>query len=379
MTLFLNGPVHNGPFTLAGRPGKAAGIRLAEALNQLMGKQPAPHLWNTVTLANDLRHRTVALSRGQWERQELAAKYAPGPAPAAGLLTDTAPQVVALALEICQDLLANGTLAVAHVKVRLCRACDHMTGEVDRACRACTIDAGTRPAIRQLLVHDRPDGRPVLARADFHATRASMPAHLVNLAQSAPQRLLLSRTRACGISLGPLGLDASLVLDPRLGLHLAVLAAAAQRGEDPVMTLTENAAAHIVAYGAPVRRWGGMQLRYALHGRIPYDQHALRRLFEAHRVTEQLQRQFIQWYLPLCAWRERAGIAPARLPALIKFLRRVDLARPARPADEVLAELQRNVEAGDRRWVMDARVLAHALAYRMDVGSATEPPEGETG
>ncbi|GGN44938.1 hypothetical protein GCM10012285_28090 [Streptomyces kronopolitis] len=84
MTLFLNGPVHNGPFTLAGRPGKAAGIRLAEALNQLMGKQPAPHLWNTVTLANDLRHRTVALSRGQWERQELAAKYAPEPAPAAG-------------------------------------------------------------------------------------------------------------------------------------------------------------------------------------------------------------------------------------------------------------------------------------------------------
>ncbi|WP_432003939.1 hypothetical protein [Streptomyces sioyaensis] len=384
MTLFLNGPVQNGPFTLAGRPGKAAGIRLAEALNQLTGTQPAPHLWNTVTLDGDLRHRTAAattlLSRGQWERRELAAKYTPGPAPAAGILTDTAPQVAALALQVCQELLATGTLALAHVKVRLCLACDHMTGEADHACRACTAGAGTRPALRQMLVHDRPDGRPVLERADFHASRASLPAHLVNVAQNAPQRLLLSRTRACGISLGPLGLDDGMVLDPRLGLHLAVLAAAAQRGEDrPVMTLTENAAAHVAAYGAPVRRWGGMQLRYALHGRIPYDEPVLRRLFEAHRVTPRLQDLFTGWYLPLCAWRERAGITPARLPALLKFLRRVDLARPAIPADEVLAELHHSAEAGDRRWVMDARVLAHALAHRTDVGSATEPPEGETG
>ncbi|MGI5262348.1 hypothetical protein [Streptomyces angustmyceticus] len=384
MTLFLNGPVQNGPFTLANRPGKAAGIRLAEALNQLTGTQPAPHLWNTVTLDGDLRHRTAAattpLSRGQWERQELAAKYMPGPPPAAGLLTDTAPQVADLALRVCQELLATGTLALAPVKVRLCLACDHMTGEVDHDCRACTTGAGTRPAVRQLLVHDRPDGRPVLERADFHATRASMPAHLVNIAHNAPRRLLLSRTRACGISLGPLGLDDSMVLDPRLGLHLTVLAAAAQRGEGlPVMTLTEKAAAHVAAYGSPVRRWGGVQLRYALHGRIPYDEPVLRRLFEVHRVTPRLQRLFTEWYLPLCAWRERAGITPARLPALLKFLRRVDLARPEIPADEVLAKLQHSVEAGDRRWVMDARVLAHALAHRTDVGSQAEPPEGETG
>ncbi|MGG7568819.1 hypothetical protein [Streptomyces sirii] len=140
--------------------------------------------------------------------------------------------------------------------------------------------------------------------------------------------------------------------------HLAVLAAAAQRGEDrPVMTITENAAAHVAAYGALVRRWDGMH--------------------EVHRVTLRLQRLFTEWYLPLCAWRERAGITPARLPALLKFLRRVDLARPATPADEVLAELQHSAAAGDRRWVMDVRVLAHALAHRTEVGSATEPPEGE--
>ncbi|MEV7471748.1 hypothetical protein AB0O20_35420 [Streptomyces kronopolitis] len=60
MTLFLNGPVQNGTFTFAGRPGKAAGIRLAEALNLLVDMQPAPHLWNTVTLDGDLRHRTAA-------------------------------------------------------------------------------------------------------------------------------------------------------------------------------------------------------------------------------------------------------------------------------------------------------------------------------
>ncbi|MFF0629424.1 hypothetical protein [Streptomyces sp. NPDC004296] len=182
MTLFLNGPVQNGPFTLAERPGKAAGIRLAEALNQLTGTQPAPHLWNTVTLDGDVRHRAVAghqaLSRGQWERRQLTAKYAPSPPPAAGLLTDTAPPVAALALAVCQELPANGTLALAPVTVRLCRACDHMTGEVevDHGCRACTAGAGTRTATRRLLVHDRPGCRPVLERADFHATRASTPA-----------------------------------------------------------------------------------------------------------------------------------------------------------------------------------------------------------
>ncbi|MFJ5596218.1 hypothetical protein ACIQCG_41640 [Streptomyces noursei] len=270
-----------------------------------------------------------------------------GPAP--GLLTDTAPPVAALALEVCQELLANGTLALAPVTVRLCRACDHMTGEVevDHGCRACTAGAGTRTATRRLLVHDRPGGRPVLEWANFHVTWASTPAHLVNVAHNAPRRLLLSRTRAHGISLSPLGLD-DMVLDPRFGLHLAVLAAAAQRGEDrPVMTLTPNAAANVAVYGAPVRRWGGMQLRYALHGRIPYDEPALRRLFEVHRVTPQLQILFTHWYLPLCVWHERAGIAPARVSSLLKFLRRVDLARPDIPENQVLAELRGSVEAGD--------------------------------
>lgn len=80
--VYFNGPVQNGDFTFAERPGKAAGIRLAEALNTLLGVAPVPHLWNTVTLAGDVRHRRAAdrntISRLQREEQAIAAKYAPG-------------------------------------------------------------------------------------------------------------------------------------------------------------------------------------------------------------------------------------------------------------------------------------------------------------
>ncbi|WP_405437132.1 hypothetical protein [Streptomyces anulatus] len=35
--VYFNGPVQNGDFTLAERPGKATGMRLAEALNAFLG------------------------------------------------------------------------------------------------------------------------------------------------------------------------------------------------------------------------------------------------------------------------------------------------------------------------------------------------------
>ena len=108
-----------GTFTLAGRPGKGAGIRAAEALNTILGVEPVPHLWNTVTLAGDLRHRGApdrdTVSRQEWENRAIAAKYAPGAAPASGVLTDTAPAVAALALETTERLLQEGVLAVARV------------------------------------------------------------------------------------------------------------------------------------------------------------------------------------------------------------------------------------------------------------------------
>ncbi|MFF4323823.1 hypothetical protein [Streptomyces sp. NPDC001568] len=83
--LYFNGPVQNGSFSIAERPGKAAGIRAAEALNSVLGAEPVPHLWNTVTLAGDLRHRDApdrdTLGRQEREERAIAAKYAPGPAP----------------------------------------------------------------------------------------------------------------------------------------------------------------------------------------------------------------------------------------------------------------------------------------------------------
>ncbi|MCZ0983945.1 hypothetical protein O1L60_45105 [Streptomyces diastatochromogenes] len=119
--VYFNGPVQNGDFTLAARPGKAVGIRLAEALNALLGRGPVPHLWNTVTLAGDLRHRGAVgrdgLGRQEREERAMAAKYAPGPSPAAGLRTDCEPAVAALALEMTRTLLADGTLDIRKMPV----------------------------------------------------------------------------------------------------------------------------------------------------------------------------------------------------------------------------------------------------------------------
>jgi hypothetical protein len=380
--LYLNGPVQNGPFTLADRPGKAAGIRLAEALNTVLGHRPAPHLWNTVTLEGDLRHRAAAddgVARAEREARTVAAKYAPGPGPAGGVLTDADPAVAALALEMTERLLADGTLAVEPVAVRLCAGCGHITGPVDHdACRACGHTV-TRPARRRLLVFDRPAGQPALERDDFHAARARTPAHLMNIAQNTPERLVLARTRDHGVSLAPLGLD-GLVLDPRAGLHVAVLAAAAARDAAQVaMTVTENAAANVAAYGAPFRRAGGVRLRYALHGRVPYDAPGLDRLYEVHQVSPDVRELFVHWFLPLCAMRERAGVDAARLPSLLKFLRRAHLARPATPQGDVLDELRDSVASGDMRWVMDVRALAHAMEMRADLsGFVREPEKGAT-
>lgn len=375
--LYVNGPVQNGNFTLAEQPGKAAGIRAAAALNALLGARPVPHLWNTVTLSGDQRQRAVAgpLGRQQREEQAIAAKYAPGEQPRAGVLTDTAPPVAALALEMVDRLLAGGTLTLTPVDVRLCAGCGHLTGLVTHpACRACG-GKRTLPARRRLLVFDRPAGQRVLERADFLAAGARTPAHLLNIAQNTPPRLVLSRTRDHGIGLAPLGLDDGLVLDPRAGLHVAVLAAAAAHGAEQVaMTVTENAAANVAAYGLPFRQ-EGVRLRYALHGRIPYDPALLQRLYEVHRVAPPARDLFAAWFLPLASLRERAGIDAARLPGLLKFCRRAHLARPATPAGDVLADLRRLVEAGDMRWVMDARALAHAIAAHETTRDSSPEPE----
>lgn len=378
--LYLNGPVQNGPFAIAERPGKAAGIRAADALNTLLEAGPAPHLWNTVTLAGDLRHRDApdrdTVVRQEREERAIAAKYAPGTAPAGGVLTDTAPVVAILALEMTERLLQDGVLTVTPVAVHLCTNCGHMTGTVAHACRACGRQ-GSRPHTRKLLVWDRLPGTPVLARDDFHAYRARPPGHLLTIAQNVPERLILSRTRDHGISLTPLGLP-GLVLDPRVGVHIAVLAAATRHGAgQPVMTVTENAAANVAAYGTLFRRYNGTRLRYVLHGRIPYDDTvALQRLCEVHHISPALRELFLTWFLPLCSLYVRAGITAAQLPGLLKFWRRAHLARPDTPGSDVLAELRHRIETGDMRWVMDAQALSQAIPEHPATHGSPEEPEG---
>ncbi|MET8881126.1 hypothetical protein [Streptomyces rubiginosohelvolus] len=377
--VYFNGPVQNGDFTFAERPGKAAGIRLAEALNALLGLDAVPHLWNTVTLAGDLRHHRAAtrstVGRQQREQEALVAKYAPGPTPRGGLRTDADHQVACLALEMTRGLLADGTLTVRDLPVRLCTRCGYMAGAGTAGdCRSCGHGGG-RVARRPLLVFDRTAHGPVLGRDDVHAAGARPPSHLFTIAHHAPQLLVLSRTRDRGVDLAPLGLK-GMVLDPRAGLHVAVLAAAREFGaERPVMTVTENAAANVAAHGAPFRRHGPMRLRYALHGKIPYETAGSDRLYEVHRA-QAVRNLFIDWYLPLCAARERAGISAVRIPALLKLLRRAHLARSATPPGDLLTDLRHRVAAGDMRWVTDVRSLACALADREDTSGPMGPTRG---
>ncbi|MFF3825531.1 hypothetical protein ACFYXN_16940 [Streptomyces griseus] len=376
---YFNGPVQNGDFTLAERPGKATGMRLAEALNALLGRVPVPHLWNTVTLTGDVRQRRAAdrttVDRMQREKEKLVAKYAPGPTPACRLRTDTDHQVVRLAGEMTRGLLADGTLTVRDLPVRLCTRCGHMAGAGTAGdCRSCG-HGGSRVARRSLLVFDRTAHGPVLGRDDVHATGARVPSHLFTVAHHVPRLLVLSRTRSHGVDLAPLGLE-GMVLDPRAGLHVAVLAAAGEFGTGrPVMTVTENAAANVAAYGAPFRRHGPTRLRYLLHGKVSYETAASDRLYEVHRA-QAVKALFTDWYLPLCAARERAGISAVRIPALLKLLRRAHLARPTTPPGDLLTDLRHRVAAGDMRWVTDVRALGCALSDREDTSGPMGPTRG---
>ncbi|BAJ26893.1 MULTISPECIES: hypothetical protein [Kitasatospora] len=366
--LFLNGPVQSGPFTFDARPGKAVGIRLAAALNAILGAPPAPHLWNTATLAGDLRHREAdgsAISRRRFEADLIAGTYPSGQPPAGGVMTDADAEVADLALEVIENNLRVGTLGISRETVPTCRTCGHMTGTGGHPCRACGSTDSRKERAGLHLVAEPARDRPVLDRSDIHASHRRQPKHLQHTAGAAAGRLILSRTRDHGIDLAPLGLH-GLVLDPRAGVHVTVLTAARRHlVETAVMTVTPNAVNHIAAHGRYFREHDGTRLRYALHGHLPYGDLAdLHPLHEAYRAAPEAKDDFAQWFLPLFALTASSGTRSGRLPGLFTYYMRARLARPD-PVDATVLEAVRcSVRAGRTDWVMVGRVLAVVMAGR---------------
>ncbi|MFB7517221.1 hypothetical protein [Streptomyces sp. NPDC056144] len=375
--MFFNGPVQNGDFTFADRPGKATGIHIAEALNAIALNPQAPHLWNTTTLAGDQRHRAQTeqrpVDRTTLETDTIHGKYPPGTFPQSGVLTDADPAVAALAREMIAARLADGALTIRPTTVRVCAHCDHMTGTGPHPCRNCG-NTETRPRTERHLIADRDPDHPVLDTDDFHAHHSRPPRHLMNIAANVPEQLILSRTRSHGIDLAPLGLP-GLVLDPRAALHVTVLAAARSHGADTAaMTTTQNAAAHIAAHGQPFRHFDGTRVRYALHGRVPEgDTSSRQSLYEVHRVSPHVRDLFEYWYLPLCSLREKDQVRPERVAGLVKFLRRACLAQGVAPDPERQAAVREAVRAGDTGWLTDIDLLPHVIPSSQTARGAQRP------
>ncbi|MFE7588026.1 hypothetical protein ACFU6K_01405 [Kitasatospora sp. NPDC057512] len=362
--LFLNGPVQNGPFTFATRPGKAVGIRLAAALNAILGLPPAPHLWNTVTLAGDLRHRQAdgpKIPRQRFEADLIADKYPPGQSPVGGIMTDTDAEVAGLALEMIENNLRAGTLTISRETVPTCRACGHMTGTGGHPCNACgSTDTRERTGLH--LVAELTRDRPVLDRSDIHASHRQQPKHLQNTAGNVARRLILSRIRDHGIDLSPLGLS-DLVLDPRVGIHATVLAAARRhQAEVAVMTITQNAANHIAAHGQHFREHDGTRLQYALHGHLPYDGIAdLQVVYEAYKTSAGTRVAFETWFLPLVCLKEKTATRPQQLPALFKHYMRARTVQPAEADESIISVIRHAVASGNTGWIMNKPDLANMI------------------
>jgi hypothetical protein len=159
-----------------------------------------------------------------------------------------------------------------------------------------------------------------------------------------------------------------LVLGPRTGLHVAVLAAARQlRAEVAVMTTTANAAINIAAHGQPFRTYQDLLLRYALHGHVPYEHiNLLAQLYETHRADTAARVAFETWFLPLYALKAKNGVHAGQLPALFAHFSR---ARPAHPDPVIVHDIRRSVRAGDIDWVMRRLALAHAMTLARDMPS----------
>lgn len=366
--VFLNSPVQNGDFTFSGRPGKVVGIRIASALNHLLGSKPMPHLWNTISLSGDLRYRQsmpepqrVRLSRAEFDAGIIAAKYDQESA-RGGVATDTDDDVRNLALEMITSLLRNGTLKVSLQEILECAHCGHMKGVINYPCRACGC-TGSRSRTLRHLVTERKLNEPALDANRLHAQQRRPPRHLLSIAANVPACLILSRTRDYGMSLDPLGLP-GLVLDPRVSLHLAVLAVALRHNADwAIMTITQNAAANIAAYGRNFLDHDGLRLGYAIHGHVPY--HAIPRLYDGFGeewMDEAARDQFERWFLPLYSLREKSDLQAGQLPAVARYFRRAWLMSGNDAAPDLVRYLRQSVQCGSTEWIMQRNALATAIA-----------------
>ncbi|GHC73500.1 hypothetical protein GCM10007079_07520 [Nocardiopsis terrae] len=154
MVLFLNGPVQNDDFTFRDTPGKAVGVRLASAMNNILGHGEAPHLWNTATLSGDIRYRaqdpSQAPPRAAFEHERLKNKYGPGMPRPSSLVTDADPSVAALALTIVNEQLVNGVLRIGAATVQECAGCGHTVGLGATRCTSCASERLRARSVRHL-------------------------------------------------------------------------------------------------------------------------------------------------------------------------------------------------------------------------------------
>jgi hypothetical protein len=274
--------------------------------------------------------------------------------------------------------LRVGTLAISSETVPTCRSCGHMTGSGTHPCNACgSTDTQDRTGLH--LVAELAKDRPVLDRSDIHASHRQQPKHLRNTAGSVTQRLILSRTRDHGIDLALLGLP-GLVLDPRVGIHIAVLATARRlQADTAVMTITQNAANHVAAHGQYFREHNGTRLQYALHGHLPYEHTAdLQAVYEAYKADFGTRTTFETWFLPLFSLKEKTATRPEQLPALFKHFMRARMARPTETDEALIGALRLAVMDGDTDWIMNKFRLASVMALRQRHQASATCREHET-
>jgi predicted RNA-binding Zn-ribbon protein involved in translation (DUF1610 family) len=363
--IFLNGPVQNGDFNLIDKPGKATGISIASSLNSILGTESTPHLWNSVMLSNDIAHRQATLhgenvSRARFELAKIAGKYEPEELNQTEIITDADPLVARFALNAVERALFEGRYDLSHEVVPICTSCGHMVG-AEHSCRACGGEDISHERQRHLVAVRDPNRR-ILTRDNMYGY--SNIRHLRAIAANVPERLVLSKTRAYGIDLGRIGLN-GLVLDPRVGLHMTVLATAEMKGaESATMILTPKAASKIIAYGEEVRDLSDINFTYGLHGYIPYEgMSEPAGIYQEAGISESNKVLFEKWFLPLFSLKEKQGVHVDQIPELLRYFKRA-LGTSRHHKNKYPGgknSLRRRVREGDHSWIMNKGLFSVAL------------------